>query len=179
MVNKDKLSVRSKFFKAAIAKKWKEGEEEVVRLPEVEPDIFQMYADWAYSNVVTPAYPLRAETRSLVKLFLLGDFLDDIRLRIKTMELLVASVKTVNTFPSVDSIALIWNNTTAESLLRTWMLDIVAKYSDQAAFARWTDKLPAGFVLQVALKFLPEQRCDIDPSFMTNASKYLEVEEVD
>jgi hypothetical protein len=93
-----------------------------LRLPEVEPDIFQMYADWVYSNVVAPAYPSRAGTRSLIKLYLLGDFLDDIKLRTKTMELLVASVKTVNTFPSVDHIALIWNNTTAKSLLRTWML---------------------------------------------------------
>jgi hypothetical protein len=178
MVHKDRLSAKSKFFKAAIAKKWKEGEEEILRLPEVEPDIFQTYADWAYSNVVTPVH---SSTKSLIKLYLIGDFLDDLRLRIKTMELLVASVKSIETFPKVNAIKMIWDNTTANSLLRSWILDLAIRYYDRASFAKHAERFrfPADFVLQVTLKILPEQSTGIDPSFMTDASKYLEVEVID
>jgi hypothetical protein len=174
--HKDKLSARSKFFKAACSKKWKEGKQEVLRLPEIKPDTFQLYTDWAYNNVVPPADP---STRPLIELYLIGDFLDDVRLRNTTMELLVESVKTHNTFPRADSIKLICDHTTANSPIRAWILDVAAKYYDRASFAEHAVIFPADFVLQVALRLLPEHLVDVDPLFLASASKYLKVEEVD
>jgi hypothetical protein len=135
-----------------------------------------MYTDWVYSNTVVPIHP---SIRSLIKLYLIGDFLDAVRLRIKVMELLVASVKTFATFPRVSDITLIWENTTANSLLRSWMLDLVAKYYDREAFAMHAASFPADFVLQVTLRLLPEPSVYVGPPFDVDASKYLEVEVVD
>jgi hypothetical protein len=135
-----------------------------------------MYTDWVYSNIVVPVHP---STRSLIKLYLIGDSLDDVRLRIKTMELLIDSIKTRDTFPRVNDIKLIWDNTTSDSLLRCFILDVAVKYYNQTYFAQFAAMFPADLVLQIALKSLSEKSVDIDPSFITDASKYLEVEKVD
>jgi hypothetical protein len=148
IVHEDKLIVKSKFFRAACSSKWKKGASDIVRLPEVELDTFQMYTDWVYSDTIVPPEP---SIRALIELYLLGEFLNDVKLRNATMRLLVASVHTYKTFPKVGSIKSIWNNTAPNSLLRSWIVDVAAKYYDKAAFAEHALTFPAEFVLQVAL----------------------------
>jgi hypothetical protein len=176
IVHKDKLTMKSKFFRAACSRNWTERATDTVRLPEVGLDTFQMYTDWVYSDTIVPPEP---STTALIKLYLLGDFLDDVRLRNATMRLLVASVHTYKTSPRVVSIKSIWNNTAPNSLLRSWIVDVAARYYDKATFAEHAVTFPAEFVLQVALKLLPVQHVGVTGSFLRQVSKYLEVEEVD
>ncbi|KAK3710224.1 hypothetical protein LTR37_010445 [Vermiconidia calcicola] len=40
----------SLFFQAACGREWKEGQEKVVHLPEVEAQLFDVYVHWAYTR---------------------------------------------------------------------------------------------------------------------------------
>jgi hypothetical protein len=42
-LHQDAVCANSKFFKAACSKRWREGQERTVRLPEAQPDIFKLY----------------------------------------------------------------------------------------------------------------------------------------
>jgi hypothetical protein len=95
------------------------------------------------------------------------------------MELLVTTVRTQNTMPRAGSINLIWNNTTSGSLLRSWILDVAAHSYIRGTFAEHIAIFPADFVLQFALRLLPEQFVNFDSAYMASALKYLEVEVID
>jgi hypothetical protein len=44
------LTARSKFFKAAMGKQWKESEDKAVKLPEENPDVFRLYTQLVYTG---------------------------------------------------------------------------------------------------------------------------------
>ncbi|KAF1844372.1 uncharacterized protein K460DRAFT_163263 [Cucurbitaria berberidis CBS 394.84] len=44
------LELSSGFFQKALNKEWKEGQERVVRLPNVDVDVFRIYAKWLYTG---------------------------------------------------------------------------------------------------------------------------------
>jgi len=54
VVYKDLICASSKFFKAACSKRWTEGQEKLIRLPEVEPKNFQGYVAWLCSGKYQP-----------------------------------------------------------------------------------------------------------------------------
>lgn len=72
----------SDFFRATCADGFREGKEKVVRLPEMEEEIFKSYVHWAYCNeVVTtedddPLLPEQSQgSTNLAKLYVTGDVL--------------------------------------------------------------------------------------------------------
>lgn len=94
MVYKDVICASSKFFKAACSQRWVEGREKKVRLPDVEPKIFQSYVAWLYSGTYQmqackddPKEVVWSALNTAVELYLLGDVLDDICFRNKMMEI--------------------------------------------------------------------------------------------
>lgn len=176
IVHEDMVCAKSKFFRAACSNNWKEGQEKLMQLPSIEPSTFQAYTEWVYSNSLLN---VNQSTKSLVKLYLVADYLDDVRLRNKSMEALIAFFKRRDTMPSATSIQLIWENTTPSSRLRAWIVDVTAKYCNRESFAHCSDLLPSDFVLQIALKLMPEGPIRRDPTFLAKATEYLEVEEID
>jgi hypothetical protein len=92
--HKDVICAKSRFFRAACSDRWREGREKVVRLPGARSKcIFQMYMDWSYTNeleidtFISQEFKKRA-MNVLVELYLLGDVLDDIIVRNKTLRAL-------------------------------------------------------------------------------------------
>jgi hypothetical protein len=77
-VHKDVVSGRSKYLEAASSQRWTEGRDNAVRLIDTHPSTFQMYMDAMYNTL---SYDIDASSRPLIKLYLLGDFLDDVKLR--------------------------------------------------------------------------------------------------
>jgi len=51
-VHQDAICDKSKFSKAACSKHWIEGQEKLIRLPEVKPEVFQRYSNWIYSGTI-------------------------------------------------------------------------------------------------------------------------------
>lgn len=176
VVHKSILCARSKFFKAACSAQWVEGKEKIVRLRTMRPKPFQMYLDWAYSNSLAN---VESSMASLLALYIVGDFLDDIRLRNKTMDLVVACIRNRPKTSDAKLFEILWNNTPPTSLLRSWIVDVIVKYYSLTSHAEDLAELPPGCVLQVTLRLMPKDPVLHDPTFMTKSLDYLEVEEFD
>jgi hypothetical protein len=153
------ICAKSGFFRAACSTRWLEGREKVVRLPEVMAKVFQVYVDWAYTgNLILGAAATfspgkRPTCRGLVDLYLLGDVLDDVKLRNKAMQLLNAHVA-AHLSPGFATICHVWENTPPSSILRKWMVEVTIMKLKSESFAENAGNYPADYVVQVATTLL-------------------------
>lgn len=150
-IHKEIICARSKFSRAACTERWLEGQQKTVRLPEISQVAFQHYVDWIYTNDLA----LQDITQGFlpsVMLYLLGSYLDDMKFRNKSMELLVAvDDKLVETHPSCMSRQLIWENTAPNSLLRKWLIENTARRSSRCLTKNYTE-VPIELWQQVVVK---------------------------
>jgi len=158
---------KSKFFKAACSKQWLEGQERIVRLPEVDEVTFQAYFRWIYSGDVqeptcteqSDASAKRTEQESLIKLYLLGDTLDDVELRSKATSRLFTVMRSHDTIPSVPNLNLIYESTMSGSPLRKMVVDVFVARVDRGLFKMYAGSSPADFgkeVTAAALEAAPK-----------------------
>lgn len=138
------MCARSHYFKVACSQSWKVGREKAVRLPDANAATFQMYMDVIHNRL---DYDKKASALPLIKLYALGDFLDDVKLRNKAMQLL----QSLDHCPSPISIDFLWANTVPGSLLRKWVVDAVSSRLGSTQFARSIAAYPAEFVQQIAM----------------------------
>lgn len=90
----------------------------------------------------------------MVDLYLLGDVLDDVKLRNKAMQLLSAQVM----HPRPETVGRIWENTPTTSILRKWTLDITIFNLARQCFADNAEDYPADFVMQMATRLLEQTK---------------------
>lgn len=120
----------SKFLQAALKNdsRWKEAQEKRVALPEAKPVDFEVYLERVYSSQLAPR---EAETPEelgtmLVRLYILGDFLDDARFCNRVMDVFSpgADLHAIWGFWVLGDIAfsLAWAKTSVGSPLRTALL---------------------------------------------------------
>lgn len=84
----------SKFFDAALKKEWKEGQERTINLPEIRPEVFNVYLNWLVTgklhvhdqSEVTPEH--RQTKTRLVEAYLLGDKILDVDYKEKVCDAL-------------------------------------------------------------------------------------------
>jgi hypothetical protein len=162
-VRKDVICSKSEFFRAACSTRWLEGQEKVVRLPEVKLELFQVYIDWTYTNTLIFGAVVKLTTsnkpscRGLVDMYLLGDVLDDVKLRNKAMQLL-STHATTNQQPSNKTMRHIWRNTPTNSILRKWTVDITILKLNRKCFAKSAEELPAEFTFQIATRLFQQTK---------------------
>lgn len=158
-VHKDVICKDSDFFRAACSTNWLEGQEKLVRLPEVKPSVFQVYLDWAYTGILavedaqTPEEDRGRSSSGIIDVYLLGDVLGDVKLRNQAMQLLNTHV-IEHKLPSYHSIRKIFRNTPTNSNLRKWAVDVVIMRYDRDRFAQHAANYPAEFVAQMAMRLL-------------------------
>jgi hypothetical protein len=182
-VHREVICTKSGFFRAACSTRWQEGREKVVRLPEVQPNVFQVYIDWTYTDTLVPGAAAtftstnEPSCRGLVDLYLLGDVLDDVKLRNKAMQLLSAQVAAYAQ-PNHKTICHIWRNTPPNSLLRKWTVDIKISNASRKLFVEHAEHYPAEFMLQVATTLLQQTKPTGRKKLkeMLSSSEYLEPE---
>ena len=140
MVYEDVICASSKFFKAACSVRWVEGKEKKVSLPEVEPELFQSYVAWLYSG----EYKLQAPKDDSedayyvywdesINLYLLGDVLDDVRFRNKTMEAIVFGRPKY--LPAANLMCTLWERTPSTSIVRKMFVETAIMRLDRDDFA--------------------------------------------
>jgi hypothetical protein len=118
-LHKIKLCSKSKFFRAACSERWIEGQEKLVRLPEVKVEVFRVYCEWIYnSNLPTirctagdKETEKAVERNQLAHLYLLGDSLDDLELRRAATQAIFTFLRARCGIFTVSTFAIVWSST--------------------------------------------------------------------
>ena len=161
-LHQDAVCDKSKFFKAACAKRWLEGQERVVRLPEVKPVDFQTYCSWIYTGQVADGTCTTASTNDerrqeydqTIQLYLLADKLDDVQLRNRATIKLFHSMRSGDQLVNSTAINLVWESTLIGSPLIKMLVDTYITRLSRAVFAENISLYPAEFVKEIALAAL-------------------------
>lgn len=178
-VHKDVVCAKSKFFQAACSNRWREGFQKIVRLPEVRrPDVFQMYVDWTYSGdlVFEDQISEKDVLTELIELYLLGDILDDVKLRNMTIRLLASQVATTDWIAGCGDYDLIWEHTTPNSSLRRWALDTLVALLSAEELENNVAKYPADLTQQIAVKLAHQRsnRMISNDEYISKSQEYME-----
>jgi hypothetical protein len=155
----------------------------------VDPPIFQSYVSWAYSPSLNIAeltadeiggFSAREECRLVAKcleLYILGDVLDDIRLRNKVLQTLALDIRDI-IFPEIEGRA--WEKTPENSPMRRMMVDRAMMRGKRSYLLGKLDKYPEDFVQRFAAELLQEVPIKDKKIFDAKLPSYLEtLEEVD
>ncbi|KAK3645080.1 hypothetical protein LTR56_002702 [Elasticomyces elasticus] len=181
------VRAKSKFFDAACQREWIEGRERVVKLPEVDPETFELYATWMYQDkidhealrmaavVLASADKARSgdlqhakfywtSTLDLMRLHVAADFLGDAELMKRAVdgitETINASGPSVYKLQSIASY--VWASTSSKSGLRRIVLDYIVATGGPKSMRDHLRKLqsnvPSEFFAELALHSLTALR---------------------
>ncbi|KAK3641170.1 hypothetical protein LTR56_011410 [Elasticomyces elasticus] len=143
------VRAKSKFFDAACQREWNEGRERVVKLPEVDPETFELYATWMYQDKIDhealrmAAFVLDSgittlsgeqhvkfcwtSTLDLMRLHVAADFLGDAELMKQAVdgitEIITASGPFAYKLQGI--VSYVWGSTSSKSGLRKIVLDYI------------------------------------------------------
>jgi hypothetical protein len=186
-IHQDAICDKSKFFKAACSKRWVEGQEKLVRLPEAHVDVFQAYSNWIYSGTIDAigltqegeVKGKRSKRSMFFSLYKLGDMLDDIQLRRAATCGFFKFLATGGMLPDPNGIAVIWSSTPPGSLFRKLVVDLVVGRIDRDNFVENMPRFPLEFIQEVTAAALRKTRLLKFEVAMGDGSQYLEPEELE
>jgi hypothetical protein len=128
------LTETSDFFKAACRDgAWLESTSRTIKLPEVEPDVFNAYLLWVHrkEHPTAPSDDAFELVEDLVRLWLLADRLADFRLRNAVIDAILVELNdfttSLNVFPP-ELAAQVWTATTQGRSIRRLIVDYYAKH---------------------------------------------------
>lgn len=186
-VHKDLICARSKFFVAACSERWIEGQSKVVRLPESSPKIFQIYMAWLFAgnaaveevghNATESKHSDVVEQRTLVKLYLLAQYLNDIKLRNQCLKVLVSRTPAWKTLLWPSDYKLIWDSTMPGCLLRTMIIDEFIARSTRDGLAERITQYPTSLLQELAVALMQRAPTEDSQVFSLTSAKYMEAEE--
>ena len=112
----------------------------------------------------------------MIDLYLLGDKLEDIKLRNKTLKALHSYATIDNINPNYHNITKIWHSTPPSSLLRTWILDLTISRLRRKSFEDNLTDYPSDFVRELALKALQKIPTIAPKEFQAKLPLYVEAD---
>jgi len=184
VLHQDAVCAKSKFFKAACSKQWLEGQERIVRLPEADAAIFQVYCNWIYSSELqeptctapSDTADKNAERESLIKLYLLGDSLDDVALRNQTNVMLFKAMRNQRKLLNTELTRLVWDSTVPKSSMRRMVVDVFVSRHSSAQFAELVSGYPTEFVQEVAVAAMKARKTSAWTVVAQRLPQYAETE---
>jgi len=133
-----------------------------------------MYLDWAYFSEIA-SEETQGLTGTLIRLYLLGDLVDDKGLRNNVMTALPThSLKAVKA-PTPGHICRIWENTAKGSMLRKWALDCIL--SQRGVFEQDVTEYPHEFVQQAAVKLIQQTPKISSADLLAKSPEYQEADD--
>jgi hypothetical protein len=158
----------SRFFKAACSRHCGSSESRAIRLPEISIDDFQLYADWVYLSTIGVEGGDDDADEVNCRVYILGDMLDDYRLRNAAMERLVDGI-TSTAQPSLDTVWDIYERTPKGSPLRNLLVDRTIGMEDQNKLASDVELYPAEFVQELAVALIRKTPSVTSEDFVASA----------
>ena len=138
---------------------------------------FESYINWAYSDTLVAESTVDDNIDMMIDLYLLGDKLEDIKLRNKTLKALHSYATIDKIQPGAHAITEIWRGTPPSSLLRKWALDVTISRLGRKSFEDELTDYPSEFVRELALKALQQIPTIASKEFQAKLPLYLEVDE--
>lgn len=140
----------SRFFKAACSRHCGSSESRVIRLLEISIDDFQLYADWVYLSTIGVEDGDDDADEVYCRIYILGDVLDDYRLRNAAMERLIDGLA-FSAQPSPDTVWDVYERTPTGSPLRKFLVDRWIGRGDHEKFASDVELYSVEFVQELAV----------------------------
>jgi hypothetical protein len=126
---------------------------DAIKLPETSVCDFQLYAHWLYTSkikVEVEGEDVGQKQQIYLSMYILGDVLDDYRLRNAAMEHLIDSLPQ----PSPDTVWDVYERTPVGSPLRKLLVDQRIGTGDCGKFAVDVEVYPAEFVQELAVSLI-------------------------
>ena len=161
LVHKDIICAKSDFFSAARSERWQRGSQQTIRLPDVDPSVFQSYLSWVYStslniaeltNEYIQSIPeSRQDVAKYIELYLVEDVLGDVRLRNKAIQTLVRDTSGI---PYYSTLNRLWDKTPEKSPIREMIVRRATLRTPRVYLSSNLTKYPEDFVQQLAASLL-------------------------
>jgi len=130
-MHEDLVASHFPFFKTATSRRWRKSSDRVIRMPEDEPHVFEVYLKWLYSGLIfsksdegeTQNHPITDEYILLYKCYILGEKLQDVGFKDTIMDSineLTWAKKGIIT----STIRFVYDNTPASSPVRRFLVDV-------------------------------------------------------
>lgn len=166
-VHRSLVCKSSEFFEASTSIRWKEGQENTVRLPECEPSTFTTYIGWLYTSEVDLLEADEKEvpwvdkdgttltqrlnlTRRAIDCYALGDMVLDNGFLNAVVDELISISEKCNTVPGHESVKYAWDKIPKDGKLADLLVDFYAVGLDVKEFDAMLPELPAEFVARIA-----------------------------
>lgn len=142
-VHKEILRAHSPFFRSAVQQNWKEGQEGIIRLPDDDPEVLELYEEWLYEGKIFSQDEQQVEDSDesdlLIKAFVFGEKIQDGRFRDAAIDCLIACLNSKDEnrykwFPTEQGIDMVYEGTPPGSPLRRLMVDMHVYYGEESWF---------------------------------------------
>jgi hypothetical protein len=158
-VHKDTLCERSKFFEAAVSTdRWTEGQEKVVRLPEVAQRALRTYVHWVYRDELNVHVYWQKdhistwkEQETFFEAYMLAEYLDDSCLRTLAMDGMISNSVLWDQVPGSYACHAVGDGTAKGSPLRRFVLEWRAQRESKESFADDVEDLPKEFLEEMVV----------------------------
>lgn len=173
------MRASSPFFDKAMSPEWQESVQRIIRLPEDEPEIFQLYVHWLYFGTLPvfcdePGHLGNTEYLDLAKAYTLGDKLMDTMFQDTVIDAIIEKSRSKARdqrcwFPVGKTIEYAYSNTNESALIRKLFVDMYVRHGNPEWLHEWAEPtdLPPPFLLELASKLLDRRRVpllEIEPS---------------
>jgi hypothetical protein len=170
------ICANSKFFQTNLNDRAKAGHDKTVHLPDVDSETFERYVDWTHDNVFVAGEAAEKAVVVLVKMYLLGLTLDDVKLRNMAIKALIHHMTVDLQHPGPATVRLIWENTASGSSLRNLIVDSIVRRIDRDYFEEKLKSWPSDLLRELTMKFLRQESKAATEDFSAKSYKYLEAE---
>lgn len=122
----DALRTTSNFFRSALKKEWMEGEENTIKLPEEDPFIFRLYAEWLYTGNIfckSEATTITRDHETLIDLYIIGEKMLDTVFQDQVIDAILALSKETNLELALHEVSRIYDSTPPGSPMRALVCD--------------------------------------------------------
>lgn len=140
-----------------LANDWKEAHERRINLPEAQPEMLEIYLHWIYTgHLIVENTRKRTVSWQLVKLYILGDYLNDAAFCESVINRIVdRSQGSEGVDPNHVAITLAWDSTPTDSPLRLVIKELwLGRTIASAIKAFGSKQYTPDFVLDILARFL-------------------------
>lgn len=188
-IHQDNLTRNSEFFKTALKEEWSkkrtEGQLMVIEMPDDDPNIFSIYADWLYSGLIYSTTENAGkgndtEFKELTFAYILGEKILDIPFKNAVIDAVIEKFL-VELIIDLELPKLVYDNTRPNAPLRRLLVDIYAYHADTSWMTRSSakDHLHPTFVFDLNLAQLYNRDLKMEtPNYMKSTCIYHEHQDV-